>query len=401
MEHCTSCLEMLDFALRLVKTEPGKMDWIPSWVIEMTGCDAAVLGIRQGKNCLLFYALNSSPRETGSLQISPENAECLLEKEQQGSPPPMAGDLPCFQCPALQKITKQVKQKADKMTFLPFFEEGCFLVIGKDTFAKQNPDKKVLPQTILRLITGVIKSGKERGLYQAGTLPPEDVDQMWSELVAGLSHDMRTPLSSIKGYATTLLRKDVTWDAATQEEFLKVIVEEADYLESLITKLLDSTTLSWKGEMELRKEPVSLPQLVTKVLSDPAYHRKQHTYATLFPPDYPRVEADPVLIERVLRNLVENAVKYSPENTLIVIKGEFSSSQVVVSVADQGIGIEEDHLNRLFEKFYRVTRGPTKEPKGIGLGLPLARQIVTSHGGRIWAKSKPMEGAVFYFSLPL
>ena len=228
----------------------------------------------------------------------------------------------------------------------------------------------------------------------------ENITQMWLEILAGLSHDMRTPLSSIKGYATTLLREDVSWDVETQREFLKIIIEETDFLESLISKLLESTTLSLKGEIELNKKPISLPQMIKRILNDAIYQNKQHTFHVLIPEPFPLVNADALLIERVLRNLIENAVKYSMANTLLVIKGEITFDEVIISIADQGIGIDEEHLNMLFEKFFRVNNGTDEQNKGLGLGLPMARQIIISHGGRIWAKSKPNEGAIFYFSLP-
>lgn len=141
-----------------------------------------------------------------------------------------------------------------------------------------------------------------------------------------------------------------------------------------------------------------MPKIVNKVIKDPSYLAKRHVFAVLFPEGFPLVEADPVRVEQVVRNLVENAVKYSAENTLIVIRGEVTPAEVVVSVADQGIGIADEHLNRLFEKFFRVAND--NQQKGMGLGLPLARQIVTSHDGRIWAKSRLDEGSTFYFSLP-
>lgn len=231
-------------------------------------------------------------------------------------------------------------------------------------------------------------------------LPSTNMAQMWSEMLAGLSHDLRTPLACIKGYVTTLLREDVTWDPATQKEFLKIIVEETDHIESLINNLLDSSTLNWKGEIELKKEPFSLRQIVNKVLRDPSYRNKSHQFKVLFPHEFPYIEADPVRIEQVLRNLINNAVKYSMENTQILIKGELLPGEVVISVADQGIGISDEHLNRLFEKFFRVNSGIQEHQKGMGLGLPLARQVIISHGGRIWAKSKLGHGTTLYFTLP-
>jgi len=216
---------------------------------------------------------------------------------------------------------------------------------------------------------------------------------------SGLSHDIRTPLSTIKGYATTLLRDDVEWDAESRREQLNIIVQESDQLEDFIYKFFDSTTLNWKGDIELTKEKVSLTEMITKVISDSSYHKKQHTFKTHFPPDFPMVSADPLLLERVLRNIIENAVKYSNGSTLIVIKCDVIDDEAVVSVADQGVGIAPEHLNRLFEKFYRIDNGFSFRHNGMGLGLPLARQIINNHGGKIWATSKVNEGTTFLFSL--
>ncbi|SHF21829.1 Histidine kinase-, DNA gyrase B-, and HSP90-like ATPase [Desulfofundulus australicus DSM 11792] len=182
---------------------------------------------------------------------------------------------------------------------------------------------------------------------------------------------------------------------------MEIIVEETDHIENLIDNLLDSATFSWKGGIELKKEPVSIPQVVRKVLTDPSFRIKNHQYTVFFPEDFPLVEADPIRIEQVLRNLVDNAVKYSMERTQITIKGEVKPGEVVVSITDQGIGIDSEHLKWLFEKFFRAARGIRENKQGMGLGLPLARQIIVSHGGRIWAESKLNQGTTFYFTLPL
>ncbi|MBM4431801.1 MAG: cell wall metabolism sensor histidine kinase WalK, partial [Chloroflexi bacterium] len=120
-----------------------------------------------------------------------------------------------------------------------------------------------------------------------------------------------------------------------------------------------------------------------------------------FPRDFPIVDADPNRIEQVLRNLLDNAVKYSPDGGLVVIRGEVGEDEVVISVADQGVGIAPEHLNRLFEKFFRVTSALGRHVVGSGLGLPIARTIVESHGGRIWAESQLGQGTTLYFTLPL
>ena len=120
-----------------------------------------------------------------------------------------------------------------------------------------------------------------------------------------------------------------------------------------------------------------------------------------FADDFPIVDADPLRIEQVLRNLLDNAVKYSPQGGMIVVRGEAQEKRAIVSVADQGMGIAPEHLNRLFEKFFRVESVAGQHVVGSGLGLPIARTIVEGHGGHIWAESRLGEGSTFYFTLPL
>jgi K+-sensing histidine kinase KdpD len=116
------------------------------------------------------------------------------------------------------------------------------------------------------------------------------------------------------------MREDVAWDPATKKEFMNIIVEETDHIENLIDNLLDSSTFSWKGEIELKKELISIPQIVSKVLRDQSYRNKNHEFIVKFPKDFPLVEADSTRVEQVLRNLVDNSVKYSKEETKIEIK---------------------------------------------------------------------------------
>lgn len=274
------------------------------------------------------------------------------------------------------------------------------MVCGESLLLNSFPVSEIL-KAITHMIACSLDTINRNRKSASYFLPSEDMAQMWSEMLAGLSHDLRTPLSCIKGYITTLMREDVIWDPATKKEFMNIIVEETDHIESLIDNLLDSSTFSWKGEIELKKEPISLPVIINKVLRDQSYRIKNHQFTVNFSENFPLVEADPTRVEQVLRNLVDNSVKYSKEETNIVIKGKVTPIEVVVSVSDQGVGINSEHLKWLFEKFFRVSNGIQENKKGIGLGLPFARQIIISHGGRIWAKSKVNHGTTLYFTLPI
>ncbi|MFB0546533.1 MAG: sensor histidine kinase, partial [Anaerolineae bacterium] len=212
--------------------------------------------------------------------------------------------------------------------------------------------------------------------------------------------EMRTPLTSIKGYSTALLMEETTFSPETQQEFLQIIDEECDILQDLIHDLLESSIID-AGLLRLELQPVRLLHLARGVIDDIARRTQKHRFLVDFPEYFPIVDADPNRIEQVLRNLLDNAVKYSPRGGVVVVRGEVREDEVVISVADQGVGIAPEHLNRLFEKFFRVKTVLGRHVVGSGLGLPIARTIVESHGGRIWAESQVGQGSTFYFTLPL
>jgi signal transduction histidine kinase len=221
-----------------------------------------------------------------------------------------------------------------------------------------------------------------------------------SDLISTLAHEMRTPLTSIKGYSTALLMEDVTFSPETQREFLQFIDAECDVLETLIHDFLESSIID-AGMLRLEVQPVKLPPLLKSVVDDIARRTQIHRFVVDFSRRFPILDADPDRIAQVLRNLLDNAVKYSPEGGLIVVRGELRAEEVVISVADQGVGLTPEHLNRLFEKYFRARSGPARHVAGTGLGLRIARAIVEGHGGRIWAESQQGVGTTFYFTLPL
>jgi signal transduction histidine kinase len=210
---------------------------------------------------------------------------------------------------------------------------------------------------------------------------------------------MRTPLTSIKGFSTALLMDEISFDSPTQHEFLEIIDQECDVLTDLIHDLLESSIID-AGLLQLEREPIMISRLAQGVIDDIGRRTRKHRFLVDLD-QLPIVEADPKRIEQVLRNLLDNAVKYSPEGGMIVVRGQVSDDRLLISIADQGVGIAPEHLNRLFEKFYRVDSGLGGHVVGSGLGLPIAQTIVESHGGRIWAESQPGEGTTFYFTLPI
>jgi signal transduction histidine kinase len=226
----------------------------------------------------------------------------------------------------------------------------------------------------------------------------EEAAHLKLDIISMLSHEMRTPLASIKGYATALMLEDTDWDSMTRTEFLQVIDDESDRLSRLIEGILESASID-ANSLRIELEPVLLPHIARRVVDRIAIQSEIHQFVVMFPPDFPVVEADAERIEQVLTNLIDNAVKYSPEGGLTVVRGETRPDEVVISVVDQGTGIEPEDLNKLFNRFFRASSG-RRRVSGTGLGLPISNSIVRAHGGRIWAESTVGHGTTLTFTIP-
>jgi signal transduction histidine kinase len=226
-----------------------------------------------------------------------------------------------------------------------------------------------------------------------------EADEIKSTFVSVISHELKTPVALIQGYAETLLRKDARWDPKTREESLEVILEEADRLHHLIDNLLDASRLE-AGKLPLEKEPLALDALAQRVAERFRTQTDDHEINVSFPEEFPVIRGDPTRLEQVLNNLLSNAIKYSPEGGPIDISGNPATDRVTVTVTDRGVGIPFEEQPHIFESFYRGSREYQQQTAGAGLGLYLAKAIVEAHGGEIWVDSDPGEGAAFSFSLP-
>ena len=225
-------------------------------------------------------------------------------------------------------------------------------------------------------------------------------ENLRSTLVASVSHELQTPISIIKAYASTLARPDVTWDEETVRDKLQAIEEESDRLSEMVSKLLYTSKLD-SGAMLLNRMAVDLPKKVSKVAQKLTALADEHKVEIHFPSDFPPVLADPEKIEVVLTNILENAIKFSPKGGRITIKGEISKNEAAVTIADKGIGISPREQQWVFERFYRADDSLVKAIQGIGLGLHICRNIIKAHGGRIRVQSTPGKGTRFTFTLPL
>ena len=227
-----------------------------------------------------------------------------------------------------------------------------------------------------------------------------ELDRMKSEFISSISHELRTPLGFITGYVTTLLRSDVSHSKETRQEFLQIIKEESEKLRELVDNLLDTSRIK-AGSFTVEKRPTDIAELARKVVEKVQLIADRHSFLLSFDPKLPSVPGDSQRLEQVLHNLLDNAIKYSPQGSQITISGNREDDHIQISVTDEGQGIPQAELSKIFDAFYRIAGTNAQKVRGAGLGLTICRAIVEAHGGSIWTESAPDRGNVFYFTLPL
>jgi two-component system sensor histidine kinase KdpD len=223
-----------------------------------------------------------------------------------------------------------------------------------------------------------------------------EAERLRSSLLSSVSHDLRTPLAAITGAVSGLLEREHNLDPHGRE-LAQVAYEEAERLNRLVGNLLEMTRLE-SGNVKVDKEWQPLEEVVGTTLLRLERLFEDHPLKTHLPDDLPLVPIDAVLIEQVLVNLLENAVKYTPADSPVDLSAWVESQAVIVEVADRGPGLPPGDEQRIFDKFYRVR--PTTA-SGVGLGLAICRAVIEAHGGHIWAENRAGGGAVFRFTLPL
>ncbi len=229
----------------------------------------------------------------------------------------------------------------------------------------------------------------------------KELDRMKSDFISFVSHELRTPLTIVKGFATIML--DDASDRLTREqkEQLSYINESIDHLSRIISNLLDISKIE-AGKLRLEKKSVDIVSLIKKVLRSFRLYAKSKEIKleTSFATKLSLVSADPDRLTQVLTNLIDNAIKFSHKNGEVFIKAKEEKDVIEVSVADSGIGISPENFNRIFNKFQRVEKGISSKLRGTGLGLPISREIIQLHGGKIWVESEEGRGSKFIFTLP-
>jgi two-component system sensor histidine kinase KdpD len=256
------------------------------------------------------------------------------------------------------------------------------------------PDQMDLLETLARQAASGLERVRLASEAEEARVSAE-TERLRSTLLSSVSHDLRTPLATITGAASTLLQPGNLGPEA-ERELKEAIYEEGDRLNRLVTNLLDMTRLE-SGSLQLGKDWESLEELVGTALGRLKRELGGRRVEVRIPADLPLVSVDGLMIEQVFVNLLDNAAKYAAPRSAIFVSATAAPGEITVEVADEGPGLPQGAEEQVFEKFHRAGSGP----RGSGLGLPICRAIVTAHGGRIWAESRPPRGVAFRFTLPL
>jgi len=223
--------------------------------------------------------------------------------------------------------------------------------------------------------------------------------ELQAEFIATASHELRTPLAAVYGAAQTLRRHDFALDEAGRERFISLIVEESDRLGRVVNQILLANQLD-VGRVDLETEPFDAPELLERVAEATRTHAPPHISIAVAADDVPLVAADKDRTRQIVVNLVENAVKYSPDGGRIELGVRESDGMIAFRVLDEGMGIPVNEHPRIFEKFYRLDPDMTRGIGGTGLGLYICSELVERMGGRIWVESREPKGSAFLFELP-
>jgi two-component system sensor histidine kinase KdpD len=225
----------------------------------------------------------------------------------------------------------------------------------------------------------------------------EESDRLKSAILSSVSHELRTPLSTIKAAASSLRGREVGWDSPARTDLIAAIDDEADHLNLLVGNLLDMSRIE-SGALKPRREWNILPEIVGSVLARMKHLAVEHKVEVDVPDSLPLLPVDYVQMEQVFTNLVSNSLKYAPANTTVCIRARVEEDWVHVEVSNQGPPVPPQDLERIFDKFYRITAAD--RVTGTGLGLSICKGIIEAHGGRIWAENLS-HGLAFNLTLPL
>ena len=273
------------------------------------------------------------------------------------------------------------------------------VLAGGDTSALELSVTRDTTRTLVAQVAPVVTAGRGAVLVMHDITELRKADLIRRDFVANVSHELRTPLTAIKGYAEALL--DDPDDADARERFVKIIHRQAERMERLVKDLLRLARIE-AGQETVEVAPCDITALVRGIAADfePTAAAKQQTIGFTVAPDAATLQTDAAKLHDIIRNLVENAVNYTPEGGGIDIHATVAGERFQLSVADTGHGIAPDDLGRVFERFYRVDKSRTR-PGGTGLGLSIVKHLVQVLEGEVVVENQAAGGALFTISLPL
>ena len=225
----------------------------------------------------------------------------------------------------------------------------------------------------------------------------EESDRLKTAILSSVSHELRTPLSTIKAAASSLRGKEVNWDSSARIDLVAAIDDEADHLNMLVGNLLDMSRIE-SGALKPKREWNIMSEIVGSVLARMKHSAEGHQIQVQIPENLPLVPVDYVQMEQVFTNLISNSLKYAPANSVVCIYAQVEGEMMHIQVSNQGPQVPPEHLERIFDKFYRITAAD--RVTGTGLGLSICKGIIEAHGGHIWAENVS-DGLAFNFILPL
>ncbi len=393
INHMADGLLMLDNALRIVRLNPALEQMLSLKAIEVLGRSILELRYEPYSQALVAISEMELPQEEIDRWIIDSAA------------------LPCTGClirlPGVQELASkagQIEQPADYCTQCPVLER-CAEIQHRCGVLEQEISLAEPVNRILKISSSVVLDANHRplGLVKVvyDVTKARQLDQLKSDFISMVSHELRTPLFSIQGFIRLILDGEVP-DEGTRVNFLTIVEEQTTHLAAMVENLLNLSRLE-AGLIDLQLEPVPISDIAYRTIE------KLHTLAqsknialdVRVADGLLSVNGDRRWLEHVMTNLVDNAIKFTPQGGEVRVLARKRASKVVVQVVDSGIGISPEAQKNLFEKFYQVDGSATREAGGTGLGLYIARQIIEAHGGKIWVESQVGKGSAFSFSLPL
>ncbi|MBV8517219.1 MAG: GAF domain-containing protein [Acidobacteria bacterium] len=276
---------------------------------------------------------------------------------------------------------------------------GALIIAANDPDRAMTDDKLPLAEILAERAALAIENAKLYTEQVDARRKVEDLSRLKDEFLSIASHELRTPVTSIKGYTQLAKMLIKEGDLSTSEEYLDIALDQIDRMSRLILELLDVSRIE-TGRLEIRREPIAWSHFVRDVVHRHHTAVSDRRFHVSVPDDDKIVTGDRDRLEQVLGNLLENAVKYSPDGSDITVTVEDKGEAFVTAVCDRGIGIPADELGQVFERFHRGRQVSSTNYGGLGLGLYITKQIIERHGGAIWVESKEGQGTRFFFSLP-